>query len=190
MRKALYILGVLDDSDVEWIGSHGERQFLAAGQVLIREGQPIQHLYFLLEGQLLVSVGARDSAPGTEIARLLPGEIVGEISYVDSRPPSASVSALADSLLWAVSRERLTRKLGRDVGFAARFYRAIALFLADRLYVTVGRFGYGSHRQDSDVDELQEEMMEDVSMGAIRFDRLLRHLRGDTGAMSVAATRQ
>jgi CRP/FNR family cyclic AMP-dependent transcriptional regulator len=176
VRKALHILGILDDLDVEWMATQGSTRHFDAGATLIQEGQPIDAIYILLEGQLAVFVGKSNA---THFATLLPGEVVGEISFVDSRPPLASVVAVQDSLVLMLPREALAIKLGKDQAFASRFYRAIASFLADRLYVTVGRFGYGSARQDVDPDELQDSFMEEVSMASIRFDKLLRHLRGD-----------
>jgi CRP/FNR family transcriptional regulator, cyclic AMP receptor protein len=176
MRKALHLLGILDDIDVEWISANGVLCDIGYGKVLIHEKRPIDSLYLLLEGQLSVIVGGLN---GKQVATLLPGEIVGEISFVDSRPPSASVQAMQDSQLLALSRELLSDKLAKDQAFAARFYRAIAAFLADRLYVTVGRFGYGSVQQDIDVDELTDSSLEEIDLAATRLDRLLKQLRGN-----------
>ena len=71
----------------------------------------------------------------------------------------------------------LTDKLKTDTAFAARFYRAVATLLADRLRTTVSHLGYGSSTEQADPDELDEALMDSVSMGAVRFDRLLKHLR-------------
>ena len=40
MRKALYILGQLNDADVQWLVQHGERRLLAPGEIIIHEGAP------------------------------------------------------------------------------------------------------------------------------------------------------
>jgi ABC-type enterochelin transport system ATPase subunit len=66
----------------------------------------------------------------------------------------------------------------KDQAFASRFYKAIAVFLADRLYVTVGRFGYGSARQDVEVDEVPDSSIEQIDLARIRTDKLLKRLRG------------
>ena len=115
-----------------------------------------------------------------------PGEIVGEISFVDSRPPLAFVTAMQDSQLLSLRREVLSTKIVKDQGFAARFYRAIATFLADRLYVTVGRYGYGSAQQDVDVDELQDATMDEIDLAAVRVDKLMKRLRSNTGSGSTS----
>jgi CRP/FNR family transcriptional regulator, cyclic AMP receptor protein len=184
MRKALYILGVLEDSDIEWLAQKGVVNRLPAQSVLIEEGKPIAHLHFMLDGELSVRIGG---TRGQEIARLLSGEIVGEMSFVDRRPPSASVVTLQDSQLLSVDRSILSKKLETDGPFAARFYRAIACFLVDRLNVTVGRFGYGSPKQDAEVDIIDDESMDDISLASVRFDNLLKRLQGAPQAAAVGA---
>lgn len=187
MRKALYILSKLEDSDIEWIAQKGTVKQIPANSMLIEEGRPIDSLFIMLDGELSVRIGGEG---GQEIAKLLSGEIVGEISFVDPRPPSASVIATQDSFVLALDRGILSGKLDSDGPFAARFYRAIAKFLADRLYVTVGRFGYGSHKQDDDVDQIDDDSMDDVSVASARFDQLLKRLRGDYRTRSVSTVHQ
>jgi CRP/FNR family transcriptional regulator, cyclic AMP receptor protein len=176
MRKALHLLGILDDVDIDWLASNGILRHVSAGTTLIHEKKPIDSLYLLLEGQLSITVGG---TAGKQIATLFPGEIVGEISFVDTRPPSASVMAIQDSQLLALARDALSDKLAKDQAFAARFYRAIATFLADRLYVTVGRYGYGSAQQDVDIDELPDSAMDEIDLATVRVDKLIKRLRSN-----------
>jgi CRP/FNR family transcriptional regulator, cyclic AMP receptor protein len=172
MRKALYMFGILNDSDIEWLSKNGRNRALAPGDVIITEGQSIDTLFIVLSGEL--QVYSKD----LDIARLQAGEIVGEISFVDSRPPLSSVKALADSNVLAILADRLRTKLGKDAHFASRFYRAVAVFLADRLRVTTARFGYGHPDQDTrasaDPDEVHPELLESIDLAATRFDKLLR----------------
>lgn len=174
MRKVLYLMGILNDGDVEWLGKNGATKHMPSGTVLIHEGSPIEDVYVVLDGKLSVLVRAIGNR---EIASLLAGEVVGEISFVDSRPPSASVVAALDSHLLVIPRSVLTSKLKVDDAFAARFYKAVATLLADRLRKTVSYLGYGKRTQEADPDELDEPLMDSVSLGATRFDRLLKRLR-------------
>src|SRR4051794_13632678 len=165
MRKALYFMGVLSDLDIQWMAENGAKRFVQSGTSLVTEGIQIDSLYIVLDGGLSVEVKALRSP----IADLRSGEIVGEISFVDVRPPMASVTANRDTTVLEISRAKLHKKLQTDVSFAARFYRAVALFLSDRLRVTSGRLGYGSPAQDnSAADELDDSLMDNASMGAIR----------------------
>jgi CRP/FNR family transcriptional regulator, cyclic AMP receptor protein len=175
MRKAMYLMGALEDSDIEWLAANGTAQRLTKGQVLVHEGQPVDSLFVVLDGHVAVEAG------GTYVATLLAGEVVGEISFVDSRPPLATATALDTARILAVRREVLQAKLGSDSKFAANFYRALAIFLADRLRATTTNLGYGPAGQDAAaeiVDELSDDLMETVSLGTRRFDNLLRRVRG------------
>src|SRR5271170_63681 len=136
MRKALFILGQLNDADVQWLAQNGTRRRLANGEVIIRAGHPVDALFITLDGALLVAL-----PDGQEVARLSTGEIVGEIAFVDSALPSATVSARSDATVLEVKKTLLQSRLLADVGFAARFYRALAIFLADRLRATTRRLG-------------------------------------------------
>ena len=136
-------------------------------------------LFLVLAGKLSVTA----STPRQQtIARLGAGEIVGEMSYVDSRPASATVTATEQTQVLRVAREVVTAKLATDVGFSARFYRALAVFLAHRLRNTVAKLGYGdapSLRPDEEAaDELDPDLLDNLSLGAARFDWLLNKLKG------------
>jgi bacteriocin-type transport-associated protein len=179
MKKVLFILGELADSDIEWMIRNGEKEKISAGTVLIEEGKDIDCLYIIVDGQFSVKVAALKNQV---INRLGGGEILGEISCVDTRPPSATVTADTESLVLAIKRDDLNRHLKEDEGFAARFYRAMAVFLADRLRSTFAFVGYGeSEKLEEDVeyqDELDSALLDNVSLAGARFDTILRRLRG------------
>jgi CRP-like cAMP-binding protein len=112
-----------------------------------------------------------------QVGRLGVGEIVGEVSLVDSAPPSATVTARGDGSALFLDRMRLLQKLDSDVGFGARFYRALAMFLADRL--RAGRQPKAARLADTNAilpDELDVGIMDHVSAAGERFNRLLRML--------------
>ena len=122
------MLGELSDEDVQWIVSAGLRREVRAGSTLIAGGELPTALFMILEGELAVFAAA-----GREIGRLPAGDIVGELSFVDGGPASATVRAPEDALVFAIPRPLLEAKLALDAGFAARFYRAMSVFLASRL---------------------------------------------------------
>lgn len=177
MKKVFFLLGELDDDDIDWMVSTGRREEVVAGTVLIQEGQPIDTLHILLEGTLSVSVSALE---GKTIARLTSGAVVGEMSFADARPPSATVQAVENSLVLSIPRADLVEKLQKDEGFASRFYRAIAIFLSTRLRGTVRYLGYAKGQllsEDNGSEDVSPEMMDNVPLAKARFDWLLRRLR-------------
>jgi CRP/FNR family cyclic AMP-dependent transcriptional regulator len=173
MRKALYILGILDDGDASWLATTGKAQSISAGTVIIQQGVPVDSVFILIDGQLQVYSGS------VEIAKLLAGEIVGEISFVDSRPPSASVKATVDSQVLAIPKSALRVKLQKDLGFASRFYLSLATFLADRLRLADARLTTGQkggEEQEEDLDELAVDMLENIALASARFDMIVKRL--------------
>jgi CRP/FNR family transcriptional regulator, cyclic AMP receptor protein len=172
MRKSLYFLADLNDSDIDWLLAAGNRREVAAGATLIEEGRPLQSVFLVIDGCFAVRTAALG---GGEIARLMSGEMMGEMSFVDPAPPSASVEALEPSFILDIPRRRLTAKLADDQGFAARFYRALSMFLAARLRATntalAGRPSEGSE------DEMDSDALDNVAMACVRFDWIQRRLR-------------
>jgi CRP-like cAMP-binding protein len=180
MRKVLYILGRLADEDIDWLTASGTRQRLKRGTVVVGEGTPIDQVYLVLDGELAVTssrTGAR------ELARLGSGEVVGELSFLDSRPPVATVSVASDeATVLGIPRGALSTKLEDDAPFAARFYRALGTFLAARLRSTVLELGdgraAGPARAEGE-DELDPDLLDQLELAGARFDWMLGRLRGE-----------
>jgi CRP/FNR family cyclic AMP-dependent transcriptional regulator len=175
MKRVVFILGVLDDEDVDWLIEAGQRRELQAGEVLIREGELCDELFLILDGELEVTVAALNDGP---IAQLATGEVVGEMSFVDGQPPSATVAALEPSIVLSISCGHLRHKLQQDIWFASRFYRALAILLSSRLRSTVKHL-QGEHWRPVAIpnDAGIDEMGDMLSMGNIRFDWMLKRLR-------------
>ena len=174
VQKALFFLSVLNDTDIDWLIAAGSKRDIALGSPIIEEGRLAESLFIVLDGRFSVRTGS-----GVEIARLKAGEIIGEISFVDRRPPSASVKAIEPSCVLAIPRAELEAKLTNDIHFAVRFYRALALFLSHRLRSTVGLMGYGQTEVQADEhrDELDPDTLDNLSLAGARFDWLQRRLK-------------
>jgi len=171
MKKALYFLGVLNDSDVDWLVAAGHRREIAAGVNLIDEGVPADSVFLVIDGTFSV----RTAALGTrEVARLMSGEMMGEMSFVDSAPPFATVRAVERSFVLSIPRRRLNNKLAEDNGFAARFYRALSTLLAYRLRDTVATLGGDLREPDG---EMAAEALDEVAIAGARFAWIQKRLR-------------
>lgn len=175
MRKVLYLLGQLSDADVQWMGTAGTRQNIPSGATLITYGVHASHIYIVLDGELIIQ-----SNTGVEFARVSTGEVLGEMSLLDARPPSASVTAASDVIVLALDKKVLKTKLEKDLAFAARFYRSLAVFLSNRMRTTIANLGYGNapEAEPEDPDELDTNVLDNVHLAGARFDRLLKTLMG------------
>jgi CRP/FNR family cyclic AMP-dependent transcriptional regulator len=174
VRKVLFIFSVLSDADVEWLAHAGERVHLEPGAVLVPLHARVEYLYFVLEGRLEVRTRG-----GERLATLESGEIIGEMSLVDPAPTTVAVDVVSDATLLRIRGSVVREKLASDVGFASRFYRALCVFLADRMRQATQRMGYGAATGDLySQDELNEDLLDNVHLAGARFDRMLKRLAG------------
>ena len=167
MRKGLIILGELEDDDLIWLSRAGTIRALPAGHRLIAAGTDIDDLFFVIEGAFTVRL-----ADGHEVAELGPGDVIGEMSFVEKRPPGADVTAAGPSRILSVPRSALIAEFGRNHRFSARFYRALAVFLSDRLR-SMGR------NPDRELDEL---LLDHLHLAGDRTLRLIGLLKGESPA--------
>ncbi len=78
-------------------------------EVVCREGDPSSDLLYLQSGKLLVC-----TINGTEvkaIAKIEPGEFIGELSFFDNRPRSTHIVTLEKSVLVQIPKQELSEKL-------------------------------------------------------------------------------
>ncbi len=138
MHDALTLLNELDQDHVEWIFETGLTKQFPANAPIIREGVDPEALYFVMEGL----VGIYVSSIGDNcIAKLGPGEILGDISFLEDIPASASVIAIENSNLLVIPRNRIESKLKEDPQFAARLYKTFAVIASRRLRLREDTFG-------------------------------------------------
>lgn len=200
VRDVLYIFGQLHDSDLDWAIANGAIEKIPAQTTLVRQGRPVEALYLLLDGRMSVAFESNQHNPltnifatlegiessGQEIAKLYRGEIIGEAPFIDGRLPYATVTAVENSVVLALSRPLLIAKLQQDVGFSARFYQAISTLLADKLQgiiskISLGRRTYARSQSFNDPviseDEIDADTLEQMSFAATRFNWMLGRLK-------------
>lgn len=178
-KKALFLLGGLDEDDLRWIVYKGKLQTLQAGEILIHEGKPITALYIVLKGTLKVYINPNNNY--RELAYLSEGELVGEISFLDNRTPVATVEAVETTELLAIPRYELTSKIRNSSKFSARFYQGICLCLANRMRGTVRQLGNPSPpSQESEMlfgREFTQNMEDFLTLAEAKFNWLLYKIR-------------
>ena len=176
MRKILYIFGQLSDLDVEWIKNNAIKEKVGPGTVIITENESINKLILIIRGKFSVTCKRTGEK---EIALLKSGEMLGEMSFIENLPPSATVTSIEDGIFITVDKDILNQKLDSDNEFAAHFYKAIGIFLASRLRSTIGLLGYDSKIDiDDDIvfeDEIDLNVTENLSVAGDRFSRLIEY---------------
>lgn len=109
------------------------------GTFLIRAGETDSRLYSVEDGHLDVVVdrGGKESV----VATVGPGEILGEVSFIDGSPRSVSVKAGEDTTVRAWDRSALLKSLGEDKKLLSKFSVAMSELLVERLRDAVRRAG-------------------------------------------------
>ncbi|BAY30906.1 cyclic nucleotide-binding protein [Nostoc carneum NIES-2107] len=202
IREILFTFAELSDSDIGWMIAAGEAKRILAGEVLFQAGRPVDAFYILLDGKMVASTAEDASNPltrafsnlentetiETEFARLSRGDMVGETPFVEASPPPMTIRAIEDAIVLSIPRWRLAAKLLHDVGFAARFYRVLAILLADKQQGIINRLGYGrityssGKSLDSSLtyeDELSSGFLAQVTLAGTRFDWMLKQLKAN-----------
>ncbi len=102
----------------------GIRQLeLTDGDILLSTSRLNEEIYFLIQGELKIYL--EENSPD-EIAHVLPGDCVGEISIIDDRPPSAYVKATTNSLLISINRSVLVEMYQKQTNLAANLLKLLA----------------------------------------------------------------
>lgn len=78
---------------------------LTANQVLLKEGEHSHSMYWVQNGQLVVT--KKRGSEDVILGHIYSGELVGEISFLDAEPRSATVKAVTDSELIMIPQETI-----------------------------------------------------------------------------------
>ena len=162
------MLGQLSDSDIEWLIENGSKHTIRQDEYLVTQGEPIESIHIVLSGSFKIF---NEEKPDMIIAQIGSGEILGEMSFLDERPPSVSVKSTELCSVYSIALDRVKQKMEVDTRFAARFYYSVALFLSDRLRKTTGRLGYGVPQDE--LDEININVLSNIGQAGSRFSRML-----------------
>lgn len=104
------------------------------GDIIITEGRANTALYVVLSGELEVNLPDQlDRVSGISLAARRAGDCVGEYSFLDHRPASASVSANQPTELFKIAHNTFEELLDTHSDLARRIYRNLLVSLVDRL---------------------------------------------------------
>jgi CRP-like cAMP-binding protein len=120
---AINRLEALTDADLAAVVNAGRHVHQPAGWALISESTPADKAYLIVDGEVSVRKG------GAEIARLGPGDVIGEIAIVEQKLRTASVVSLTPLEVIHFTRESLEKLIADVPAFGA----AVRGTTADRL---------------------------------------------------------
>lgn len=115
----------LSDEQVELLASVAEVLQLSDGQVLIEQGDRDDRMFAVVSGALEVGLPAAKGREWTTFVRLRPGEIAGELGFLEDMRRTATVRAAGETTVVALRRAALESLLDRDPVLIYRVMRAI-----------------------------------------------------------------
>lgn len=119
----------LSEDQVAALLELGQEQHVAAGEVVLKEGEAAKGLFVVIDGQLEVS--KEIAGRSTLLDFIQPGSFVGEISLLTRLPHSATVHAVVDSKLLFFPRQLFEESLD-----ASPIIRVILQTMSQRLRAT------------------------------------------------------
>jgi len=91
------LIQLIPDDELKGLVGRFQQEIIREGKVLIHQGESNLYLYMILSGQVLIMDGP------VVVTSLGPGEICGEMSYLGDDVATATVRALSDTEVLAVS---------------------------------------------------------------------------------------
>lgn len=132
------LFGGLSRATLEILAESVPTSRVEAGEIVVEEGDTSTQMFVVVAGELEV-IKKGESGGDVRVAVLGPNDWFGEMSILDVQPRSASVRAVAPTLVLAVTADHVENLLyRRDVKDYALFIMNIARELSRRLRVADG----------------------------------------------------
>ena len=130
-------LALLDVERLIRLRRHG------AGQIICAQGQPSDSVFVVRSGRAHAVVTSMDGSRTVEVARLRPGDVIGEVGVVTDLPRSASVMAHSEVTVMELAREDFIGLLARHPLLQRNLAQLLGGRLARRNADLRGRRGGG-----------------------------------------------
>ena len=97
---------------------------LKPGDILIKEGDSSQSMFWLQTGELVVT----KILDGKKVVldKIITGQLVGEISFIDKKPRSATVSALTICELIEIPQDTLDKVFSKEPAWLHALFKTLA----------------------------------------------------------------
>jgi small-conductance mechanosensitive channel/CRP-like cAMP-binding protein len=92
----------LPDEAIERLAASSQKRFYAAGETIVRQGDPGSEFFIIKTGEVVVTVGSKEHPE--ELARMGRMRFFGEVSCMTGEPRSATVTASEDCEVYVIDR--------------------------------------------------------------------------------------
>jgi len=123
----------LTANDWALVADKAARVNFKLGETIVHRGKPTDGVYLFIKGHAKVLLPGQTSFPA-----IGPGEVCGEMSFLDELPASVNVVAQEAVEAYFLDRTTLQSLFELFPHLASRFYRSLATNLSRRLRDTIG----------------------------------------------------
>lgn len=124
-------------AEIEALAAHLQIRRRARGEVVCREGEAEPALFIIAQGS--VAIMKHDAEDREKLlAKLGPGQTIGEMALLDGQPRSATAVAAEDLVLLVFTRAELDRLVEAKPRLGVKLLWKLARFLSQRLRQTSG----------------------------------------------------
>lgn len=127
----------LTDEERSRVESLADMRRIRQGELLIRAGDTDSTLYAIEDGHL--DIVAKREGKDVVVATVGPGDVLGEVSFIDDSPRTVSVRAGEDAIIRAWDKKTLSEALAFEPQLMAKFAVAMCELLVERLRDTARR---------------------------------------------------
>ncbi|MEQ8229583.1 MAG: cyclic nucleotide-binding domain-containing protein [Rhodospirillales bacterium] len=107
-----------------------------SGDIVINQGDAVDNLMVVAKGMLRVTHVFEGGKLSEFVGPLGPGDVVGEMSFVDGKGASATLIADGDTEVLIIPRNAIEALMEDSPSFAGRLFKDLFLHLSRRLRAT------------------------------------------------------
>jgi CRP-like cAMP-binding protein len=133
--SGITIFADLDTAELNTISEHTHVSRLEPGDIVFKEGDPGDKMYFIVDGTLDVLKTINDQV-GKKIAVQAQGGSIGEMAVIGGFSRTATVKACTDATLLTLSRQSLNQICTDTPKIGVKVLMAIARLLSNHLRET------------------------------------------------------
>jgi CRP-like cAMP-binding protein len=184
---------MLSPQDWALLGDHMTPTSYPRGEFILAEGGHRRALHIVKSGT--VRVEQAQNGRGIALALLGPGEIFGEMGFVENAAASASIVAQDDTVIDIIEGEALQSVMASESGFAVRFYHSLAITLVRRLRSTSRRLAQAGTGEVAQVNQFRvprtgnisaRQVPSELSAGLENFERIMLSAKQEFRAGTLA----
>jgi predicted acylesterase/phospholipase RssA len=123
----------LDGAEIRRIVAATERETIASGEVLCRQGEEGQSMYFIVNGRVCISVQKAGESRPVTLNTLGPGQHFGEMSMLNRSPRTATATAIMETEVAKLDHDNFQKLVSSIPGFTANLSRTLGVWLRGQL---------------------------------------------------------